>query len=219
MQDTIIITSIYSEFWGTEQFWKSCEYIKMPVFNSFKGNRFTGNGDSIRMIYEALQELRDTYKYAIYSDGADTFFVKPFQPPFGKVIYSAEKACYPIPSLASRYPECKTPWKYLNGGNYCGDIETLIKFFEQEGLNKFKGAINGQLEQSTAFLHAYDNGFPIELDYECKYFQSIAFEDPGDFSLAEDGKAIVNNLTGSHPCVYHGNGRTNMNSIYQRYNL
>lgn len=219
INNTIIITNIYKEFWGTNQFRKSCNMINLPVYNAHIGGSFTGNGDVFKNLYKAFIDLQDHYKYAIYSDGADTFFVKAFQPPAGKIIYSAEKACYPIESMAPLFPQTKSPWKYLNGGNYCGEIKLLIEFFDKYGLNKYKGDINGQKEQSESFLKAKLDEFPIELDDQCKYFQSIAFEDPGDFYLDEDGKGIVNNITGSIPCVYHGNGRTDMTPIYKRYNL
>lgn len=118
MSDTVIITSIYREFWGTEEFRKSVERTGLPLVNVWKNPTFTGHGDSFKFIYEAMQELKNDYKYMIYSDGADTYFIRGFVPPAGKVIYSAEKACYPHPDKACHYPVVDSPWKYLNGGNY-----------------------------------------------------------------------------------------------------
>jgi hypothetical protein len=229
MSDTIILTSIYGEFWGTKQFRRSCALLNLPIHNAFKGKRFTGNGDAIRMLYEAFIELKDKYKYLIYSDGADTFFVEGFEPPPGIVIYSAEKAVWPpLPSLNDAYKEYYetykddlhyqyTPWLYLNAGNFCGEIKLLIEFYEKYGLNKLRGDVNGQKEISEAYLKAYKEGFPITLDVGCTLFQSIAFEHVNDFSLHPDGKRIINNITGTVPKVYHGNGRTSMEPIYQRF--
>lgn len=227
MNDTIVVTSIYSEFWGTEQFRKSCARIGLPVHNAFKGTHFTGNGDAMRMIYEAYIELKDKYEYAIYSDGADTFFTKTFEPPKGVIIYSAEKAVWPpVEELRNKYNDfyekhlhILSPWKYLNAGNCCGPIPLLIEFYERYGLNKHDSNVNGQWQIAEALLKACDEDFPIYLDIECKYFQTTGFEYPGDFSLDEQSLGIINNITGSRPSVLHGNGRTDMTPIYKRYNL
>jgi hypothetical protein len=66
-------------------------------------------------------------------------------------------------------------------------------------------------------MQADKDGFPIVFDLGCEYFQTTAFENKGDFDLAPDGKLLVNNLTGTIPCVLHGNGRTEMKPIYDRW--
>jgi len=242
MNKTIVITSIYQEFWGTKQFRKSCEQVGLPLYNAFRGNRFTGNGDVIRMIYEALQALENKYTYAIYADGADSYFTKSFAPLDSCIIYSTEKAVWPpttqmnkawedyykikyLPninlfknSLSGIYSS--SPWKYLNGGGYCGPITLLLQFFERYGLDKLKGDVNGQDVQALAFIKAHDEGFPIFLDTECRYFQTIGFEDPGDFTtiLRSDIEPIIKNeKTGNYPSLFHGNGRTPLNWIYDLF--
>lgn len=238
MSDTIVVTSIYREFWGTKEFRKSVERTGLPLHNAFKGHKFTGNGDVIRNIYEALLELRDKYKYAIYSDGADSYFIKSFTPPDGYILYSTEKAIWPPTAemqgkwkyfwnseelRADAVPE--TPWKYLNGGGYCGEIDLLIKFFEKYGLDKLEGDVNGQKEQSDAFITARHDRFPIFLDTLCRFFQTTGFEEEGDFEMGtvrrSNGtitKIFANAVTGTMPYVLHGNGRTDMRSIYKHFN-
>lgn len=238
--NTIVITSIYQPFWGTEEFMKSCNRVGFPVHNAFKGTRFTGNGDVIRNIYESLVDLKNTYRSAIYADGADSIFLRKFEVPIGCVIYSTEKAIWPPTSqMNSEWKQyydnlehkgaidmgyknpftgfySKSPWKYLNGGGYCGDTAALIEFFERYGLNKLKGDVNGQDYQALAFLKAHKEGFPIFLDTDCRIFQTTGFEDPGDFEYNKN--FFQNKITGYHPCILHGNGRTDMNNLYQLLN-
>lgn len=232
MQDTIVLTAIYREFWGTEQFRKSVERFGLDIYNVFlPGVPYQGNGFIYQHFYNAFLALKDKYKTVIYSDGADTFFQKSFTPPDDRIIYSVEKAIWPP---AERFPHLKTlydnyyskpwrrndwPWRYLNGGNWCGPIDLLVDFYERYGLKDLTGDINGQKEQAEAFMNADENLFPITFDLRCEYFQSIAFEHEGDFNLAQDGKMLVNNITGTTPCILHGNGRTSMDAIYKRYNL
>lgn len=232
MSKTIILTSIYHEFWGTQQFRKSVEKTGLEIYNVFPTNTpFKGNGFIYQYFYKALLHLKDKYETVIYSDGADTFFQKSFVPPNDEIIYSVEKSIWPpvqhFPQLVTLYDEYYNtrgrevlknhPWKYLNGGNWCGPIDLLIQWYEKYGLKDLTGDINGQLEQAEAFLKADKDGFPITFDHGCEYFQTIAFENVGDFSLAPDGKLLVNNITGTIPCVLHGNGRTKMDAIYERW--
>lgn len=239
MNDTIVITSIYKPFWGTEEFMKSCARVGLPVHNAYKAKHFTGNGDAIRMIYEALVELKGKYKYAIYADGADSIFLKSFTPPEGRILYSTEKAIWPPTEdmkdkwedyyfildqesiITSGKELIVSPWKYLNGGGYCGEINILIEFFQKYGLDKLKGDVNGQDHQALAFLKAHAEGFPIYLDTQCNFFQTTGFEDPGDFEYGpnHDGMFFRNQKTGSFPSVLHGNGRTEMQQFYTLLNI
>lgn len=224
--DTIVVTSIYQPFWGTEKFLLSCQRVGLPVVNAFRGHRFTGNGDVIRMIYEMLLRIKEEGKYSkvIYSDGADTIFIKPLKVPNNKVVYSVEKAVWPptayMHNAWNEYYSIKqleTPWKYLNGGGYCGPIDLLISFYEKGGLSTLRGNINGQGEQAIAYLNLVKDGFPVELDTDCKLFQTVAFEDPGDFQVTPE--TFKNLKTGAEPCNLHGNGRTDMTKLYEIYKL
>lgn len=229
MKDTIVLTAIYSEFWGTKHFRDSCKRVGLEVHNVFPpGAHYQGNGIIYQYFYQAFLDLKDKYKTVIYSDGADTIFQKAFVPPTNKIIYSVEKAIWPpLPHLKLLYDVWYSdfkrkdvawiPWRYLNGGNWCGPIDLLIEFYDRYGFRDLKGDINGQREQAEAFMKADADGFPIVFDHKCEYFQTIAFEHTGDFNLAEDGKTLINNITSTIPCVLHGNGRTDMTPIYERW--
>jgi len=229
MNKTIVLTSIYQEFWGTEEFRKSVDRIGLPLHNAWqKPGRFTGHGDTLRYDYEALLELKNSYSHVIYADGADSLFLKAFEVP-DVIIYSTEKAVWPpTPAMnqawLNYYKQIyqpinnghTSPWKFLNGGGWCGPIPLLIEFFERYGLNKYRGDINGQGEQAFAFLKATSDNFPIFLDTQCNIFQTTGFEYPGDFQYDENG--FKNLITGTEPCILHGNGRTLMDKFYKLYN-
>lgn len=229
---TAVLTYLHTPFWGSDQFYKSTNRLGLHVHNAWKTEEYGGSvGCIVEMIYKGLLDLKEQgYTHVIYSDAADTFFLKSFEVPEFLFI-STEKACFPDPATAKSYPGSPYPWKYINAGNWCGPIDLAIKFYETYGLAGNKGKhINGQREWHQAYLIAHKHQFPILLDIECKYMQSIAFEDPGDFSIIIDRKMdewptvlndfpkIKNNKTGSEPCVFHGNGRTEMNWIYDLLN-
>jgi len=228
MNKTVILTYLHTPFWGSEQFYKSTERIGIPVYNAWNLAEYKNTvGCIMTMLYKGLLHLKkEGYTHVIYSDAADTYFLKSFEPG-DSLLISAEKACFPDGELAEVYPKTLTPWKYVNAGNWCGPIDFAIEFFERYKLNSHQGKhANGQREWHHAFLQSQKDNLNIHLDYQCLFMQSIAFEDPGDFSILIDRKLqewptvvndypkIINNITKSQPCVFHGNGRTNMDWIY-----
>jgi hypothetical protein len=143
--------------------------------------------------------------------------------------------------MASEYPEptIDTPWRYLNNGGYGGSLALMLEFVDKY-IGKLPMQANCQLETMQAFIKAKKDGFPIELDYGCELFQTIAFDpakppkgkkiDKASYSIHQDmnGKPkytgtdfmirkgkVVNKLTKSTPAILHGNGTTPMQWIYQ----
>jgi hypothetical protein len=227
---TAVLTYLHTPFWGSDEFYRSTNRLGLHVHNAWKTEEYSGSvGCIVEMIYKGLLELKEQgYTHVIYSDAADTFFLKSFEVPEFLLI-SCEKACFPDSAVAEKYPNpaSANPWKYVNAGNWCSPIDIAIKFYETYGLAGNRGKhINGQREWHTAFLQAWKDKFPIMLDWNCTDMQSIAFEDPGDYSIIIERKMdewpivlndvpkIRNNKTGTFPAVFHGNGRTDMFWIY-----
>jgi hypothetical protein len=222
----VIITNIYKPFAGTDRMVSSFEKHGFEV----AVNRIpTGNGAILRGLYECYKRAIGGHETFAYSDAADTVCQRPFTVPTDHLLWSTEKACYPNPEKAKEYKfagRLKSPWRYLNNGVYGGPLALAIEFFERYGLHKLHDGANGQAEVMDAYLKAQEDGFPIKLDFNCKLFQSIAFDhDPNrqghpvhangyegtDFEI-KDG-LVVNKLTKSTPAVLHGNGQTPMGWI------
>lgn len=222
----VIITNIYKDTPSTERMVKSFERHGYEVAI----NRIpTGNGRILRGLYECYKRAIGGHELFAYADAADTVCQRPINVPTDKLLWSTEKACYPDPSLASKYKfggRLKSPWRYLNNGLYCGSLALVIEFFERYGLHKLHDSANGQHEVMVAYLQAKEDGFPIELDFKCREFQSIAFDhDPkrGDYPLHKNGYEgtdfeirdglVYNKLNKTTPAVLHGNGQTPMGWI------
>ena len=102
----------------------------------------------------------------------------------------------------------------------------MMEFVKRYGLDGIPDDCTAQLEVTDVFLKAKQDGFPIELDYECALFQSIAFDSQPDGSPAthedgvyngtdfEIGTFIGNRITGTTPAILHGNGLTPMEWVY-----
>lgn len=231
-----VITYIYQNFAdaisSSHQFLRSCEAFGYEVINVAKENYHVGNGEVLRLLYETYKELDEPVCYA---DGGDSFFLRPINVPTDKILYSTEKNIWPqTKDMATAWGEYYSDeellqgrftnvpalaWPYLNGGGYCGPSKLIAEFFDKYGLNSLGeiGDAHSQRYQTFAFLRAIEDGFPIELDTQCREFQTIGFFRDTDFDLVETANRthIRNELTGSEPALIHGNGRTAMGWVYE----
>lgn len=156
--------------------------------------------------YKFLKSL-DGYTHFLYTDAWDTFCLKKdIEVPDGLLI-SAERACYPHPEKSVLYPDNPSPWKYVNGGGWCGEIAAFIKMFEA---NKPSTELNDQVYLTDEFLKKRDW---INLDYNCEIFQTIAFCPESDFEI--EGERVRNTVTNTYPAFFHGNGHTPMDWVYK----
>jgi hypothetical protein len=203
----IIITKIYEPIPSSDQMVAS--FQKQGYEVAVLTGLHKGNGQTMRELYECFKRAVTGHIKFCYSDGADTYCQKPFDAPDDHILYSTEKACYPIGDLAQQYPKgVKSPWKFLNGGGVCGPLEIMMEFMEKYGLITHENDINGQLELHHAFLKARKDKFPIKLDTDCRIFQSVAFANEGDFEVDCETGLILNKVTGITPAILHANGRT-----------
>lgn len=208
----IVLTSIYNaQHTGVIEFLKSCDRLGLTIHNASVGHK-VGYGAMMRELYEALKVIND--EQVVYSDGGDTYFMRRL-PNVDEVIYSTEKNCYPEPKLALEYPNPKSAWCFLNGGNWVAPRVLMIEFIEKYKLHKLPNNANCQLELAIAYLDAVKKGFPIKLDEECKFFQTLWAAFPGDFGYKD--KRFFNLKTRTEPCVIHGNGGSDIQTIYNMF--
>lgn len=162
-------------------------------------HEWTGFLSKLWETYHYLKKL-DGYTHFIYTDAWDTFCLKKkIIMPDGLLI-SAERACYPHPEKAILYPKNDSPWKYVNGGGWCGEIAAFIRMMED---NPPSTELNDQVYLTDEFLKGRNW---IKLDYQCVIFQTVAFCPETDFKV--NGKIIENTITGTTPAFFHGNGHT-----------
>ncbi len=148
-------------------------------------------------------------EYFIFCDAYDVVAMRPLSEfPKDKIIFSAEKNCWPIPDLAKDYPESKTPYKYLNSGLYYAPSKMFLALFEFETPEYIS---DDQLWATRQFLFNEKSG--IEIDTMCSVFQSYSFIDEGEYKYLPQG--VLNTNTCTYPSWFHGNGTTNMDKLYE----
>lgn len=163
-------------------------------------------------IYEWAKE-QDPGLWFLYTDAYDTVAQRKYpdmmmpEDSKMKMLISVEKACFPHPDLAPKYPPAPAEWKYVNGGGWLTTAGYFRNLFET-GCYAKEGQSNDQLWLHHEFLNNQDE---ILLDTQCKIFQSIAFEGSTDFTY---GVRLMNNRLLTEAAFIHGNGRTDMSRIY-----
>jgi hypothetical protein len=175
----------------------------------FIEHEWKGFLDKIHETYQYLKSLKG-YTHFLYTDAWDTFALAPAgelnaKMPDGLLI-SGERACYPYPELAIKYPVNKSAWRFVNGGGWCGEISAFIKMYEAQPPTD---ELNDQVYLTNQFLKGCEW---IKLDYNCSIFQTLAFCSDDDFKYYD---RILNRATLEQPIFIHGNGHTSISHVYK----
>lgn len=192
-------------------------------------HEWRGFGDKILKTYEYLKS-NPQITHFFYSDSYDTVAVKTMEntlnniDDYSCILLSAEKNCYPHKEKEILYPQNKSDWKYVNGGGWFCNTDIFIKAVES---NPLKVETVDQVWFTDLFLN---NQNIVKLDYNCKVFQTIAFTNENDFSIiikqylgnrdfsdicGEKIFKLINNIHGTEPTFWHGNGHTCMDKFYK----
>lgn len=170
---------------------------------------WTGFLGKLHETYAYLKSLKG-YTHFLYTDAWDTVAMEKIDKVPDGLLISAERACYPHPELASKYPANDSPWKYVNGGGWCGEIAAFLKLYESKIPTT---ELNDQVWMTERFLSLHHEGW-IQLDYGCTIFQTLAFCPQSDFEIWH-GTYLHNTVTKSLPFFIHGNGHTPLDHIYK----
>ncbi len=159
-----------------------------------------------------IQELRNcTTPYVICTDTYDTMFcrwnadeVMEAIDDSSGILFSCEAACWPGGEWCSAYPAPVSPWSFINGGQSCGRKGDLISLYES--VREFRET--GNCQERLHRIYA-QNPQRIDLDRECRIFQSMSAPRPEDaIQWDEEGGGVVNAIQDTYPMLLHFNGRT-----------
>jgi len=125
-----------------------------------------------------------------------------------KMLVSCEKACWPDSSLADKYSEYWSEWKYVNSGLYYAPSDIFIKVFESSPPEYHE---DDQLWLTNRFLNQSEDD--IKTDTHCMLFQSYSHIADDDFGY--ENNRLQNLKTLTQPIFIHGNGATDMTLIKQ----
>ena len=136
-----------------------------------------------------------------------------------KVLFGAEKACWPNGSLWSSYPETPCIYKYLNAGSYMSTVKILKKLFIilLKKINTiYFQILDYKIDDQEYFtkIFLFENKDLIMLDNNAEIFNCL-YDSIHDIEF-KDNK-IYNKTTQTYPMIFHGNSNTKdfvVNDIY-----
>lgn len=169
-------------------------------------------GTQLNVIRKWAENYTGDATHMLYTDAFDTLALGgpdevASKMPGCKMLISAEKNCYPHPERADRYPYCKSPWRFVNGGGWIAEIEYFKYLCGKENLNS---GSHDQVWLMDAYLNNQED---IKLDTNCEIFQTIAFSYKEEWSQQE--RRFVNVALNTIPVFFHGNGHTEMDWVYK----
>ena len=172
-----------------------------------------GGGQKINILKKELENLNDD-DVIFFVDGYDVIFMtgteeieKKWKDAECKVLFGAEKVLWPDRSIEDRFPEKNESYRFLNSGNFMGEVGELKKITAED----LADSADDQLYYQLKFL---SGDFDFKLDYKANIFQCIAFCADSEESintsfqreLQIENDRIKNLEHNSYPCSFHGNG-------------
>lgn len=125
------------------------------------------------------------------------------------ISFNSERNAWPYEQWAMLYPECKSSFKYLNGGMAFVEVKRFIKMFEE---NPITSSDNDQVcLAKTLITKSYK--YDMKLDTDCEVFQTLCGTNWSDFVFS-NGR-IFNKETETAAVLIHGNGLHPMNPIIE----
>ncbi|TDG49724.1 hypothetical protein AWZ03_003962 [Drosophila navojoa] len=186
-----------------------------------------GGGYKINLLRKAVQELKDAEDTIIlFTDSYDVVFTAPlteilekFKESGAKVLFSAEKYCWPDKSLADSYPAVgPKESRYLNSGAFIGYAPQVVELLKEE----IEDTGDDQLYYTKIFLdEAKRAKLNIKLDTQSRLFQSLNGAQ-NDVKLEVDldsNQGVLQNIDFlTTPAIIHGNGPSKINlNAYSNY--
>jgi lysyl hydroxylase/galactosyltransferase/glucosyltransferase len=193
---------------------ESCQKFNIDLKVLGMGQQFRGFGWRLKILHSYLLEHQAAYDILLTIDGYDMLFTTGLEEILEKYInYStplliaAEPKCWPFeyPS-PDEYPPAPTHYRYVNAGGYIGDIKYITHLMTKHKVPYLNDWDDDQ--RFWAWLYVL-NVAELKLDHYCQVFQCMnhALED-----LVIENK-LRNQMTGSTPCIVHGNGRNDMRRV------
>jgi GR25 family glycosyltransferase involved in LPS biosynthesis len=175
-----------------------------------------GGGMKINLLRNELKNYKDD-DVVMFVDGYDviineleTDILDRYLSFHCKVLFAAEKVCWPNRNLESEFPQPVNGYRYLNSGCFIGVVSELKKII----MDNLNDTDDDQLYFQKKYL---SKKYDIKLDHEGYVFQCISMVE--DKIGLNKHNQFVNSETRCTGVVLHGNGgqkaKNKFDSIYE----
>lgn len=193
-----------------------------PLLLGTEEGEFKGLLSKAKLLKKAIESGLVTADWIIFTDTFDVLYAedprdviekakKIAKEKKVKIIWNAEKNCFPIPELAPLHPATKSPFKYLNSGWGVGETAIFLAALKEMNPDdlpddhvKPEGGWHHSCDQTAWQKQMIYGSIPIGLDHDCQLCQAFCNCEPDEFDFS--GEKIRNKVTKSFPPVLHLNG-------------
>uniref|UniRef100_A0A665VVQ9 Procollagen-lysine,2-oxoglutarate 5-dioxygenase 1 n=1 Tax=Echeneis naucrates TaxID=173247 RepID=A0A665VVQ9_ECHNA len=219
----LVVTVATKETDGFRRFLRSAKHFNYSVKKWRGGDHTTapGGGQNVRLLKEALEEMKDSEKIILFIDSYDVVFasgpkelLKKFQQARHKVVFSSESLIWPERHLEDKHPHVREGNRFLGSGGFIGYLPN-IKEMVSDWLGE--DADSDQLYFTKIYIDpakkVRSKSINITLDSKCRLFQNLH----GALVVLkfEDGRVRARNvLYDTLPVIIHGNGPTKLQINY-----
>lgn len=121
-----------------------------------------------------------------------------------------ETNCWPFVERIPEFPECKTPYRFLNTGTYIGTVKSILELFCNLNIDDHLHACDQRTVMKFYLDHLTNHKLedaPFILDTNCELF--LPLFDLRDVIRLDISPTRVKCLnTGTFPCIIHANGKS-----------
>lgn len=186
-----------------------------------------GGGWKINLLKTAIEPYKDDpNKIILFTDGYDVVFLtniaeitEKFKATKAKILFGAEKFCWPDVKLAEKYPEVSEGNRFLNSGLFMGYTTEIWQLLNHE-------VVSNEDDDQLFFTKAYLNEIlreklAFQLDHKSQIFQNLngAINEVHVVEVkpkeGAESYRIENVIYHSRPAIIHGNGgsKITLNSL------
>ncbi|KAF3859962.1 hypothetical protein F7725_000217 [Dissostichus mawsoni] len=194
---------------GRREKWREGDYMSA-----------TGGGQKVRLLKEALQEMKNEDTIILFTDSYDVIFssgprelLKKFQQAKHKVVFSSESLIWPDRHLEDKHPHVTEGNRFLGSGGFIGYLPSI-----REMVADWKGedSDSDQLFFTNIYIDPVKRkSINITVDNKCRMFQNLHGALDEVVLKFEDGRVRARNvLYDTLPVVVHGNGPTKLQINY-----
>lgn len=224
----LVVTVATKETDGFRRFLRSAKHFNYSVKVLGRGQKWNGGdymsapggGQKVRLLKEALQNMKTEEQILLFIDSYDVVFasgpkelLKKFQQAKHKVVFSSESLIWPDRHLEDKHPHVREGNRFLGSGGFIGYLPNI-----KEMVANWTGEANDS--DQLFFTKIYTDPdkrkfFNITLDSKCRLFQNLHGALDEVVLKFENGQVRARNVMhDTLPAIIHGNGPTKLQINY-----
>lgn len=202
----------------------SCKKSEISLVVHGRGKSFDSTIFKLENILDYCIHNTDDSDIVVYLDAFDTAvlanqteILTKFLVFDKKIVFCSHYMCEPYEPIIDHFPfvDNKLP-RFLNSGALIGYAKNIIEsiedmFGEYEIVKKIYGNMLSTSDQFHWCLHYLKNKKIIGIDNRCNIFQELS--GVGYSSLYLNQGRLVNQETGTRPCILHGTGASGIKKL------